>query len=574
MEKFMKNKLDLIMISPDLSIRKTMQRITDAGAEGLPSGIAVVVDDDKKLLGVVTDGDIRRALVKDIGIDSPVEKIMVREPITVPKGLSEFEIVKIVTERVRTSGRIRDVKVDQVIVIDNDGRLYDIVNFFELWKSADLKNKTICVVGLGFVGLTLAVVLSDVGFKVIGYDLKEDLIKSVNNGHPPFYEKGLSSLIKFHINKNNFRAVTNINESTADIYILSVGTPVGLDNNPDLQYIKEAAHQVGQILKKRDVVILRSTVPVGTTRNIVLPILEKESSLKGGEEFYLSFAPERTVEGKALEELRGLPQIVGGYNQISLDITANFFSHLNHTIVRVSSLEAAEMVKLINNSFRDISFGFANEFTLICDKLGLNAVDIINAANEGYPRNPIPVPSPGVGGVCLKKDPYIYISSAGHFGIEADMPRVARKVNEYMPQFVFNKIGSFIKSHKRDEIKIFIIGFAFKGEPETSDMRNSPTVDILNLILANKNFNVYGYDPIVLKGEIEKLGIIGCSLREGFKNADCVLIMNNHRSYRDMDILGLIELMNKPALLFDGWQIFPQEEIERVEGIIYGALSG
>ncbi len=564
-----------ICISGKLSIKDTMRVINSAALKGAPTGIALIVGKDRKLLGVVTDGDIRRAIVSGMSIDMSVEKIMIKNPVIVHRGMSESEMLSEVTRKVLSSGRIRDIKVNHVIVVDAKGRVDDVIDFFELWKSADQKSKKVCVVGLGFVGLTLAAVLVDVGFKVIGFDISKKIVNMVNRGKASFHEKGLASLLKFHVNEGNLKAVDKLDKAFADIYILSVGTPLHKNLKPNLDFIKKSAQQIGRILRKRNVVILRSTVPVGTTRKVIIPIIEKESGLKAGEDFYIAFAPERTVEGKALEELRFLPQVIGGFNKTSCDVVSNFFSGVTSTVVRVDSLEAAEMIKLANNAFRDVTFGFANELALICSEWGLNAHRVIQAANEGYPRNIISRPSPGVGGVCLKKDPYIYIYSAKTVNCKASLSLLSRKVNEYMPTFVFNKVNKFTITHKpRKRVKIFVIGFSFKGEPETSDVRGSTTIDLIKLLKRRKNWRLYGYDPIVSRKEVEKEGVIGCSLAEGFKNADCVLIMNNHCSYEDMDILGLLGSMNKPAILFDCWNLFPKEEIERVEGIIYGGLSG
>ena len=559
----MNENIKSILISENNSIRDAMHVISDAALQGAPTGIALITDNANKLLGVVTDGDIRRSLVNNVSIDAPVKSIMVRDPITVSGGLTESEMIELVT--IRVSGRIRDVKVDHVIIVDKEGIVDDVIDFFELWKNSDLKNKTVCVVGLGFVGLTLAIILADSGFKVIGYDVMQDMVNNINNGNPPFYEKGLSSLLKFHINNGNFRAVSTLDEGFCDIYIVSVGTPVDGNHKPDIGHIKKATIQIGKLLKKRDMVIFRSTVPVGTTRDILLPILEKESSLKGGEAFYLAFAPERTVQGKALEELRALPQIIGGLNKGSLDVASSFFSNLNTTIARMSSLEAAEMVKLVNNAYRDVTFAFVNELAITCDHWGIDPVNVINAANQGYPRNNIPVPSPGVGGSCLKKDPYIYIESVSNMGFKGGLSLCSRKINEYMSLFVFNKIDLFIKQNKKDQnIKIFIVGFAFKGEPETSDIRDSTTVDLVAIMKNKTDWHIFGYDPVVDKDRIGRLDVAGCSIREGFKGADCVLIMNNHRSYIDVDILGLLELVNR----------FPHKEIESVKGVFYGGLGG
>ena len=568
-------KIDLITITSNYTIRDTMVVINNAAPKGASSGIALITDNDNKLIGIVTDGDIRRALVNRIDIETRIEEIMVRDPITVPKGLSESEMIEFAKKKTKASLRLKDEKVDKVIVIDNEGRVDDVINLFDLWEASDIKNKDVLVVGLGYVGLTLSAVLADVGFKVIGYDTNKDIMENIKQGEPPFFEKGLSSLLRFHVNKKNLRTVSSLQMGLANVYIFCVGTPLEKNNKPSLKFIKNASKLVGKILKKRDLVILRSTVPVGTSQNVVLPILEEESGLKGGEDFFLSFAPERTTEGNALVELRSLPQVIGGINTRSLNLASKLFSNLNKTIVRLSSLEAAEMVKLINNAFRDLSFAFSNELAVISDQWNLDVVNIIEAANEGYPRNHIPVPSPGVGGVCLKKDPYLYINSLKDEKIKAGLSSLGREINEYMPTFVSKKIESFIDSYKRNvDVKIFLIGFAFKGDPETSDMRASASIDVLNLLKNNNGWQLFGYDPIVKRSEIEKLGIMGCSLREGFKNADCAVFLNNHSSYRSMDILGLAEMMNKPAYLFDGWHIFPHEEIERVKGIVYGGLSG
>jgi len=571
----MNNRLQHIFVSQYTSIRETMKKITGVAKYGAPAGMAIVIDRNKKLQGIITDGDIRRALVNDISIDSPVSKIMIKDPITVQKNFSETEALHHVTKEVMAKQRLHDSKVDKVIVLNEDGCVEDVLDFLEMWQASQTLNKKVCVIGLGFVGLTLAIGLSDVGFDVVGYDTNEDVVEKLKKGIPTFFEKGLQSLLKYHVINKNFKVYSKLSNIKADVYILSVGSPVkGKNKNPDLSYVKNAAKQIGKIIKPRDQVILRSTVPVGTTREVVKPIIENESKLRCGEDFYLSFAPERTIEGKALEELRSLPQVIGSFNERGLDVATKFFAQLNHTVVRVDSLEAAEMVKLLNNTFRDVSFGFANECAQICNRLNLDAVKVIEAANRGYPRNKIPLPSPGVGGICLKKDPYILISTAKKTGFTAEMPAIGRKRNEEMPEFVRGKIETFFKNNvKTNYPKLFIIGFAFKGIPETSDIRDSTTVDLVEIIRKKNTWKLFGYDPVAQKSDVESTGVKGCSLAEGFSNAHCALIMNNHQSYRSIDILGLLEKMRKPALFFDSWHLFPKDEIQRVKGITYGTLS-
>lgn len=570
----MNERIKPILVSPRDSIRSVMRQITGVASQNAPTGIALVVDEDRKLLGVATDGDFRRALVNDQDIDSPVEGVMVRNPVTVPRGLSEMKILTEVVSQVKSSGRIRDSKVNQVIVVDDQGRVDDVINFFEIWNALDAKNREVCVLGMGFVGLTLGVSLCDVGFRVKGYEVREDLVNTLNDGQAPFYEKGLASFLRFHVDKKNLTVSTQLEDCRADVYIITVGTPVGDDNQPNLEYLRSAVKSIGGVLKKKDLVILRSTVPVGTTRKVAIPALEEASGLRVGEEFFLSFAPERTVEGNALEELKSLPQVVGGYDKRSQDVTANFFSHLNKTIVRVESLESAEMVKLVNNCYRDVNFAFANELALYCHHWDLDVHRVIEAANEGYARSRVPYPSPGVGGACLRKDPYLY-----RYSNENDVPGISlseagRAVNEYMPRLVFEKAKSFCEKQGKRNPKVFIVGFAFKGEPETSDMRDSPTLDLVKHIQSDSSWTLYGYDPVVKRDELTALSIQGVSLREGFQDADCVIVMNNHRSYRDMDILGLAQQMNHPGLILDCWNLFSRREIEGVDGVHYGGLSG
>ena len=571
----MNEKIKHIFVAPDSTIRRTMEIITEAPHKDAPAGIALVVDESGKLVGVITDGDIRRATLRGVSIDSLVEEIMIKDPVTVTKGLSSSEMLRKILRKVKETKRIRSYKVDKIIIVDEQDRVDDVISFFELWRRSEIKTREVCIVGLGYVGLTLAVSLADVGFKVVGVDKNKEIIQSLKRGEAHFHEVGLNALLNYHINKSLF-VTASLDSVDSDVYIICVDTPVDENHKPNMENFKDACISVSDVLKKEDLVIVRSTVPVGTSRNIALPILEKQSELTGGRDFYLASAPERTVAGKALEELRRLPQIVGGLDIVSSELTSNLFKKLTPTIINVDSLEAAELIKLVDNTFRDYIFAYSNELALICDRLNLDTVKVIRAANNGYARNRIPVPSPGVGGSCLTKDPYIFMDIAKKVGHEAKLAIIAREINEYMPQFIAEKIINFCSEYEKNisGIKLFIIGFAFKGEEETSDTRKSSTIDLIkHLKTFSNNLEIYGYDPVVSMEEIKRLGAKPCDLETGFENADCVVIMNNHKSYANMDIYGLLSKMNKPALFFDGWHIFPREVVTKVEGIVYEGLG-
>lgn len=563
-----------ILVLKEATIRKVMEVIDAAPHRGAPAGMALIVDKANMLLGVVTDGDIRRATLRNVPLDSPVKKIMTKDPITVTKGLTSGEMIDTVLKKVQESRRLRGFKVDKIVVVDDRGRVDDVVSFFEVWRKSEIKTREVCIVGLGYVGLTLAASLADVGFRIIGIDHNKKILGDLKRGKPHVQEVGLDPLLKYHLNKT-FLLKPDLEKSESDVYVICVETPITKQRVPVTKYLERAAASVGKVLKKDDLVVVRSTVPVGTCRNFVLPILERESGLAGGKDFYLAFAPERTVEGIALEELRKLPQVIGGLDKTSIELASKLFRELAPTIVTVDTMEDAEMVKLVNNTFRDLTFAYANELALICDKLGLDAVKLIEAANEGYPRGHVPVPSPGVGGACLSKDPYIFIGAAKKKGYEPVLVKHARRINESMPAYVAKKVSRFCESARKKlpGAKVFIIGFAFKGRPETADMRFSPTLDLLGLLRKAGVKRIYGYDPVVPSAEIRKLGATVCDLKRGFEKADCVLIMNNHESYTKMNIYPLLNRMKRPGLFFDGWHLFSKEAVARVKGITYKGLG-
>jgi len=567
-------RVSAISIGAEATILETLRKIDKASEHGAPVGIMVVVDNDGRLLGVATDGDIRQAIVEGVSVEAQVSQIMTREPIVVREGMSATEMIRQMNENVRRSAHIRDTKVEYLIVLSDDDRVVDVIDTVDLFVRADITNWNVGVIGLGFVGLTLGVTLADAGFNVHGIEVHQERATAIEAGKPHFHEAGLEPLLKHQLSTGRFRVHTGLPKGI-DIYIIAVGTPLDVNDVPQLSAVEAAAHEIASQLKRGNVVLLRSTVPVGTSRDVVLPILEKQSGLICGDDFHLAFVPERTIEGQALRELKTLPQVVGGFDRQSTELTSRLFSKLSPSVVRVESLEAAEMAKLINNSFRDLSFAFANEFAIICNHWNLDATRIIEAANAGYPRNPIPVPSPGVGGFCLTKDPVIYALAGKQKGYEPRLPKSGRAVNEHMVGLMATKI---LRHFSEKQIptagaKLFIIGWAFKGHPDTSDMRHSTTLDLLPL-LRKAGFEVVGYDPVVPPDEIEGLGVESVSVQEGFSGADAVVVMTNHQSYSEFDLFSLVSTMNRPGLFFDGWHMFSRTEIEEISGIVYEGLSG
>ena len=570
----MNKRIKPILVSPKKTIRQVMETINEAPHQvpPAPAGMVLVVDGDNTLLGIATDGDIRRAILRNTPLNTPIEQIMNKNPFTVENQVSRSEVLAKIYEEIRRR-KVPDKKIDKIILLNQKRQVDDVVSFFEIWKSSEAKVKEICVVGLGYVGLTLALTYADAGFMVVGVESQKEVLKSLKKGQPHFHEVGLEPLLKYHLDKN-FIVKEKLTSAPSDVYFLCVGTPLDKNKKPDLNYLQKATEQIAGVLKEGDLVILRSTVPLGITRSFVIPILEKISGLKAGKDFHISFAPERTIEGKALEELRTLPQVIGGIDKISAEMTSNLFSLLTSTIILVDSLEAAEMIKLINNTYRDVTFAFANELAILCDKLKLDTVKIIEAANKGYDRSNIPVPSPGVGGACLVKDPYILIESAKKYGHLPKFASLSRQTNEIMPEFVANKVINFFQQNNLDlkKDKVLLVGFAFKGRPETSDIRNSTTLDVLAL-LQKKVKNIYGFDPVASAKEIRSYKVKTADLVESFQDASCVLIMNNHPSYENWPIYKYLKKTKKPTLFLDCWHIFSKEIVEKIKGVTYDGLG-
>jgi nucleotide sugar dehydrogenase len=428
----------------------------------------------------------------------------------------------------------------------------------------------VCIVGLGYVGLTLALTLSDCGIKISGIDINKNTIKSLKEGKSTVSEKGVSVLLHKHTGKN-FNVLEKINEDF-DTYVICVGTPLNYENLPTLDYLIHASEKIGLNLKKNNLVIIRSTVPVGTTRDIIIPILEEKSGLKSRTDFKVVFAPERTAEGIAISELRTNPQIIGGLSNESVIEATKLFQKMTKTIVPVSSIEAAEMIKLIDNTYRDVHFAYSNEIALICEMLRLDAHECIKKANFQYSRNKVPIPSPGVGGPCLSKDSYILSYVTKQFEYKPDLIMHSRLLNEQMPSYLAKKIIKKIESLSKDKnkIKIFIIGFAFKGEPETADIRKSPTLILISEL--KKYFStIYGYDPIVPLKELDDLEILSSTIENGFENSDCVIFMNNHKSYLTLDLKQLLNKTSKPCIFVDCWGMF--RDILKEDGIIYTGVG-
>jgi UDP-N-acetyl-D-mannosaminuronic acid dehydrogenase len=426
----------------------------------------------------------------------------------------------------------------------------------------------ICVVGTGHIGLPLAAVLADAGFRVTGYDTNDDFVVRVNTtGTVDFQEEGLSALLQRHLHGR--LTLTSTAPTKQDVYIITVGTPLepGTEQ-PDLDKIRMAVERLAPGFGDDPLVVLRSTVSIGTTRNIVLPEIRRHAS-----RFGLAFCPERTVEGRAIPEMCSLPQIIGGLDERSADRAEAMFRKITEKIVRVSSLEAAEMIKLINNTYRDLTFAFANEVALIAERLGLSAGELIHAANADYLRSGVARPG-FVGGPCLEKDALILIASLHQIDFKPRVIEEARRLNQGLPDHVADRLLAEL-GRLRPGLpgsKVLVTGFAFKGRPATEDIRGSAAIPLMQR-LQDAGVEVWGHDFVTPEKVVTGLGARACALEEGFAGADAVVIMNNHPDYLTVGIPSLARGLRSPGVLFDSWSLFGPDDFRGTPRLRYGALG-
>jgi UDP-N-acetyl-D-mannosaminuronic acid dehydrogenase len=557
------------IVSPDISLFETAQRITESKVEFF--GLAVVVDSKRRVLGVINDGDYLRLLTRQADLSQKVETAMIRNPITVHCGMTHEEIIEDVKRQLRErNGKVKEA-VRYVLVVDEDNVLVNVLRFVDLLSYYKRYGEKVAIYGQGYVGLTLSAALAAKGHMVTGIDRNPELIERLNNGDVHIHEPRLKDTVKANLDQGTLKFITPMEDYEANVIIISVGTPVDNAGKADLSAVISSCELAAEKLKRGDLVMFRSTLPVGCTRELIKPLLEKNSKLKAGHDFYLAFTPERTVEGRAMAELRSLPQVVGGLTPVCTQKAAAFWATLTDSVVHVDSLEAAELIKLLNNSFRDLSFSFSNAFALLCDNYNLGAAQIINAANEGYPRNKIPQPSPGVGGYCLTKDPYLYAAEdleAGH----AKLARTGRNINQESAQYPVKVLEKYANRHslKISAMKVLIIGLAFKGWPETKDMRGSTSLEVA-AVLRSKGVEVMGWDAIISPFEISEQGIKPAELFSALQVADAIMILNNHPKNTPEGLTTLCR--GRKVLVFDGWSLLEPREVENIPGLTYATMG-
>ncbi|MDP9870266.1 MULTISPECIES: nucleotide sugar dehydrogenase [Streptosporangium] len=428
------------------------------------------------------------------------------------------------------------------------------------------------VIGFGYVGSCIAATLADRGFDVVGVDTDPRLIEELARGYCRFQEQGLADMIFRGVTTGRLRVTTDSAElASADVVLIAVGTPIREKGALADEQLRGACLELSRHLRQGQLVVLKSTVPPGTTRDVVLPLLE-QSGLIGGVDFGLAFTPERLAEGTALAELRTFPIVAGGLEPDSTrDVAAFWHRVLGVEVIPLDSLESAEIVKLADNWWIDLNIALANELAKFCALYDVDVLDVIAAANtipKGKGTVNILLPSVGVGGSCLTKDPWMVWRSARRRGVEILTAPAGREVNAGMPEYTAQlAIDELVKLGKNPATaKVAVLGLAFKNN--TGDLRATPTRGVVET-LVETGAQVRIFDPLVDVAHAEELfGITpAASLQEAVQDADCIAVLALHREFEDIDFAALP--VARSCLLLDGRAYYSKEKIASLRRLGY-----
>lgn len=398
-----------------------------------------------------------------------------------------------------------------------------------------MNDMTICVVGLGYIGLPTAAVIASRGANVIGLDISQEVVATVNAGSIHIVEPGLEEMVAEVVAAGRLRATTDA--TPADAFLIAVPTPFKGDHSPDLRYIESASRAIAPVLKRGDIVILESTSPVGATQTMAGWLAEARPDLRiagmgaAEHDVAIAYCPERVLPGNVLHELVANDRVIGGLTATCTERASDVYRIFVEGALIATDARTAEMCKLTENSFRDVNIAFANELSVICDKLGVNVWELVALANR-HPRVNILNPGPGVGGHCIAVDPWFIIDSCPD---EARLIRQARIVNDEKPEWVLDKVRKAVAATGKDRPTIACLGLAFKANID--DLRESPAVAICKSLIETNDADLLAVEP-----HIEALpraldgGMQLVEVEDALARADIVLILVDHQQFRNLGV--------------------------------------
>ena len=409
-----------------------------------------------------------------------------------------------------------------------------------------LKRKTavVGIVGLGYVGLPLSLAFSEAGIEVLGFDIRQNNVDSINKGKS-YIADVTNKRVALAVKQKLLEATTDQSRlQEVDAICVCVPTPLTKTKDPDLSYVIYESEQISNSLRKGQLVVLESTTYPGTTSEVMLPILER-SGLRGGKDFYLAYSPERVDPGSKNYSIKNTPKLVGGIDKESTKLAEILYSMVADSVVRVTSPEVAEMTKLFENVFRSVNIALVNELAMLCGKMGISIWEVIDTAST-KPFGFMPFyPGPGIGGHCIPLDPYYLANKAREYNFHTRFIELAADINEQMPSYVVSRIIDMLNLRRKNVngAKILMLGIAYKKD--VGDIRESPALRIMR-ILNEKGATICFNDPFIGTAIIDGVEFSSIQLSdELIHSMDCVIITTDHSSY------DYPRIVRNAALVFD-----------------------
>ena len=387
--------------------------------------------------------------------------------------------------------------------------------------------KRISVVGLGYIGLPTAIIAAQAGFEVLGYDIDRDRVKRINEGIPTIFEPEVAERLLNTLQRKNFCAYEDL--QYADCFIIAVPTPFKDGKKADLSYVFSAAEQVGRRLMPGNLVILESTVPVGTTLRMA-KYLEDLSGLKLGVNFFVAYCPERVLPSNIFKEIVFNDRVIGGVCQRSCELAKFFYEKFAKGFLHVTDDKTAEMVKLVENSSRDVQIAFANQVDAMCRRANISPYDVIDLANR-HPRVHVLAPTCGVGGHCIAVDPWFLIES---FPEQTPLLQLARNINDEKPINIIKQTvqhAKKIKTQTGHKAKVLTLGLTYK--PDVDDLRESPALNITHALNGHRDcISLSSYEPHLSKEQMDEMPFaMTMDLFQAIEDADIVVVLVRHKSF-------------------------------------------
>ncbi len=424
-----------------------------------------------------------------------------------------------------------------------------------LRESIDTKTAKIAVIGLGYVGLPVAALFAESGFKVIGVELRADRVEMINKGICPIEgeEPGLSDLISTVIRSGYLLATTNyVDIKDCDLVLIDVETPVDEQNIPHYEALRAVLKGLGPVMKNGSLVIVESTIAPGTMAEVVQPLLEQYSGRKADEDFYLGNCPERVMPGKLLKNLKTVNRVVGGNTPETAETMIKLYRHIVQADLDAVDCVTAELVKTAENAYRDVQIAFANEVALICEAVGGDVWKVRELVNKS-PMRHMHLPGGGVGGHCIPKDPWLLAYGIKGKNVSIRLIPASRAVNDSMPLHVVELLENAfaVSGCKASTARVLVLGYAYLENSD--DVRNSPSIVLVNR-LRELGCEVAIHDPYVEKfnGDILSLA----------KNVDALVLMVAHSNYRTVKLSGISAVMRTPILI-DARAVYSKVEAEQ-----------